>query len=99
MENPEGQPAGSKILEDTRRELSQALSECARLRDENARLRRLISEHDITIPIEPDNGVSAHTIEPVDGHPTISNQSNPDVKIALFRSLFRSREDVYAVRW
>src|SRR2546425_853187 len=99
MENPEDHPDDSKSLEDARRELSQALSECGRLRDENARLRRLISEHDITIPIEPDNGVSAHTIEPVDGHPTISNQSSPDVKIALFRSLFRSREDVYAVRW
>jgi hypothetical protein len=30
---------------------------------------------------------------------SIHNLSPPEVKIALFRSLFRGREDVYARRW
>jgi superfamily II DNA or RNA helicase len=29
----------------------------------------------------------------------VSNLSSPDAKLALFRGLFRGREDVYAVRW
>ena len=31
--------------------------------------------------------------------PAVTNQSSVKEKIALFRSLFRGREDVYAVRW
>lgn len=29
----------------------------------------------------------------------VTNDSSPDAKIALFRSLFRGRDDVYPVRW
>ena len=36
MENPEDHPDDSKSLEDIRRKLSQALSECGRLQNENA---------------------------------------------------------------
>jgi hypothetical protein len=32
------------------------------------------------------------------GH-TASTLSTPEEKITLFRSLFRGREDIYAVRW
>jgi superfamily II DNA or RNA helicase len=39
--------------------------------------------------------------EPVDdfGKPTINSQSSEEAKIALFRTLFRGREDVYARRY
>ena len=33
------------------------------------------------------------------GTPTISNESAPEEKIALFRELFFGRQDVYAKRW
>jgi superfamily II DNA or RNA helicase len=56
-------------------ELESALAECARLRDENLRLRERLYQ----------DGIRAG--------------ASPDAKVALFRSLFRGREDVYAVRW
>lgn len=60
--------------------------ELKRLRIENARLRSLLVRHGITID------------EPT----TPSPQKPPltlDDKVALFRSLFRGREDVFARRW
>jgi superfamily II DNA or RNA helicase len=36
--------------------------------------------------------------ELADARPAVNNESDPEVKIALFRSLFRGREDVYAIR-
>jgi hypothetical protein len=99
MENPEDHPDDSKRLEYTRKELRQALSECTRLQEENARLRRLLSAHGITPRPEFIEGASRHPAELVDGRTTISDKSTPEEKIALFRSLFRGREDVYAVRW
>jgi hypothetical protein len=76
-----------------------SLAEVQRLREENSRLRSLLIAHDIRIP-ESAN----FTGEP----PQVSNSApearNPAVakaeqRIALFRSLFRGREDVYAIRW
>jgi hypothetical protein len=76
-----------------------SLAEVRRLREENFRLRSLLIAHDIRIP-ESAN----FTGEP----PQVSNSApkvrNPVVakaeqRIALFRSLFRGREDVYAIRW
>lgn len=100
MENPEDHPDDSKSLEDIRKELiSQALSECTRLQEENARLQRLLSAHGITPPPEFAESASPHPGEPGDGRTTISDKSTPVEKIALFRSLFRGREDVYALRW
>lgn len=60
---------------------------CTRLEHENQLLRSLLREHGIAIPgaAKPDPlpPVSLKTLE----------------KVALFRSLFRGREDVYARRW
>ncbi len=37
-------------------------------------------------------------VKAADDRPAVNNESDPDVKLALFRSLFRGREDVYAIR-
>jgi len=66
--------------------------ELHRLRNENQRLRRLLTEHGIAIPREADDVIQstpARTVPPL----------APDEKIQLFRGLFRGREDVYATRW
>jgi hypothetical protein len=70
--------------------------ENARLREENTRLRRLLAVHGIAIPqLTPANPPPAKTAEmaPVD------REERARMRIALFRSLFRGREDVYAWRW
>ena len=70
--------------------------ENARLREENTRLRRLLAVHGIAIPqLTPANPPPAKTAEmaPVD------REERARMRIALFRSLFRGREDVYARRW
>src|SRR5246127_4373962 len=68
-----------------------------RLREENARLRRLLAVHSIPIPqLAPENPPPAKTVEPA---PSIDKEERARRRIALFRSLFRGREDVYARRW
>jgi hypothetical protein len=99
MKNPEDHPDDSKSLEDTCRELHLALSQCARLQKENARLEQLLYAHGITAQPEVAESVSPHPVEPGMGRATVSDKSTPKEKIALFRSLFRGREDVYAIRW
>jgi len=64
-------------------QLKAVLEECARLREENTRLRALLG-----IPEEK----PAKSFAPTSG-------ISPEEKVSLFRGLFRGREDVYAVRW
>ena len=85
------------------RKTSQSLSfesteaECARLQEENARLRALLTEHNIPIPsTEPAVQPGAKPIEVLSSS---ERQERARKRIALFRSLFRGREDVYARRW
>jgi superfamily II DNA or RNA helicase len=68
---------------DERKKLKKALEECARLQAENLRLRSLLRLSD-----------NAEIITPV-----VNDESSPREKIALFRSLFHGRQDVYAIRW
>ena len=94
------------------RELELARAECARLREENARLtKQLLNQEQMHAAID------AHEESLVVGTPTrnpfgliqndsvtltkpaVTNASDPSAKIALFRSLFRGREDAYAIRW
>src|SRR6266852_1638893 len=68
-----------------------------RLRAEHARLRRLLAVHGIPIPqLAPDNHPPITTVEPAR---LVDKEERARKRIALFRSLFRGREDVYARRW
>ena len=68
-----------------------------RLREENARLRRLLAVHSIPIPQLPaENPPPTKTAKP---SPPVDKEERARQRIALFRSLFRGREDVYARRW
>ena len=72
-----------------------ALEECSRLRGENSRLREILAAHGL----KQDPASPADRPEtPIDPS-AVTNLSSPDAKLALFRRLFRGREDVYAVRW
>lgn len=62
------------------------ISELNRLRAENALLRALLAQHGI----DADDTVSAQAKETV---------LSLEEKVALFRSLFQGREDVFARRW
>lgn len=76
--------------------------ELAALREENARLRGLLGLDDRSArqatpvwkpTLFPSMATQAPVVSSVDRH------STPQEKIALFRSLFAGREDVYALRW
>jgi superfamily II DNA or RNA helicase len=70
--------------------------ENTRLREENARLRRLLSTHSIAIPQwTPTSPSSAKATESM----KVDREERARKRIALFRSLFRGREDLYARRW
>jgi superfamily II DNA or RNA helicase len=72
-------------------------AECRRLRAENARLRQLLTQHNIPIPATgPLARPCANLAEML---PSDERQERARKRIALFRSLFRGREDVYARRW
>lgn len=78
--------------------LRSALAECDRLREENARLHRALIEHNIPIPSPPQASVvPAAEKDATSDSKTVADQIKQ--RVALFRSLFRGREDVYAVRW
>ncbi|MGC1451048.1 MAG: hypothetical protein WA830_13550 [Candidatus Sulfotelmatobacter sp.] len=71
--------------------------ENARLREENARLRRLLAVHSIPIPqLASENQPPNKTVET---SPPVDKEERARKRIALFRSLFRGREDVFARRW
>lgn len=79
-------------------QLRSALAECNRLREENARLQRALAKHNIPIPIFPEPRVVPSADKDVgSGSKTAADQIKH--RVALFRSLFRGRDDVYAVRW
>jgi hypothetical protein len=75
-----------------------SLAGLRRLREENARLRSLLVEHGLYIPeTPPTTGMSRTT-----STPSAADQSalgTAEQRIALFRSLFRGRDYVYAIRW
>ena len=70
------------------------ISECEQLRKEVARLSHLLRENGIDpfpTPSKPTNSASAPTEK--------TTKFSTEQKIEVFRSLFRGREDVFAVRW
>lgn len=70
---------------DAEQKLRQALAECERLRSENADLKTKLGIKESS-PTTKDNSA-------------VNNHSSSEDKIALFLSLFRGREDIYALRW
>ncbi len=74
--------------------LADAIAECERLREENRLLREQLGSSRLapSLPLESANPTTISAA-------TVTAKSSPKDKIGLFRSLFRGREDVYAVRW
>ena len=68
-------------------------AECERLRQENRDLRQKLGLS--TVEIIPSLAPDDITITSATTH----SKSSPEAKLKLFRSLFRGRDDVYAIRW
>ena len=80
-------------------QLEKALFQCAQLREENIRLRKLLSLSPDTEPSETEIIPLPSFHEPPAAFATISQVSSSAEKVRLFQNLFRGREDVYPVRW
>lgn len=78
--------------DDIEKQLKEALEECEHLRAENRMLRERLGLS------QPDSQESPRHVISVT-QPSHSNPLSTEQKIALFRSYFRGREDVYALRW
>jgi hypothetical protein len=83
---------------DLENQLQEALRECASLREENERLKKLLSLHPEDRTPTPKPSISEPST-PYTFANQVTNDSSIETQIALFRSLFRGREDVYPVRW
>jgi superfamily II DNA or RNA helicase len=83
--------------EDLKGQLPKALEECKSLREENERLKKLLGLYpeDRVLPKVKISEPST----PYTPANQVTNDSPIETQIALFRSLFRGREDVYSVRW
>lgn len=84
-------------------QLEAMFADYQRLKEENAALRRLLVENGITIPTQQRSGLPPLPKPDAQAMPDVHDagvdeHSSKDAKIALFRSLFRGREDVYAFR-
>jgi hypothetical protein len=69
--------------------------ECERLRKENLRLRAMLGIQNSTPGESSQTAIPAAMISEGGG----AGPPTPERRIALFRCLFRGREDVYAVPW
>jgi superfamily II DNA or RNA helicase len=96
-------------MKDIERKLELALKEIERLNRENRQMKQRLD--DITIddseladfsrsPVSNDAFMIKNPIAKLEHEKsTVHNYSTPSEKIALFRNLFRGREDVYPNRW
>lgn len=82
------------VPDDLQSQLEKALAENARLRDENRRLREQLG-----LPALDVEATLATVVEVARSPSAITDALPAEAKIALFRSLFRGREDVFALRW
>jgi len=69
--------------------------ELCKLQAENDRLQALLEQHGIDWQVKPESRPTA----PEDQDETPSVNLTPADKVALFRTLFRGRADVYPLRW
>ena len=73
-------------------------AENERLRAENAQLRLLLEQHGIAVAETDRQGaISVNSVSQENA--SVTMRSSAKEKIALFRSFFRGREDVFARRW
>ena len=83
-------------------QVARLTAECERLREENGRLQRLLSpqrQSEIDLGGQPpQHAITETAIAPAVAPKSSAGLSVPE-KIAIFRSLFRGREDVFAIRW
>jgi len=91
----------SNDIEQLRDELNDARKEVQRLRQEVARLESILNAFSIKRASELPAPISAkpETDTPEPSVPSRTVQLAADDRVRIFRSLFRGREDVYAVRW
>jgi superfamily II DNA or RNA helicase len=75
--------------------LAEALAECERLREENRRLREDVGLPPIDTPVPAPTGRAQSGVAAL----PVTSKSSPEEKVKLFRSVFRGRDDVYALRW
>jgi hypothetical protein len=75
--------------------LKSAQEECDRLRAENVRLRVMLGIEDSVSKAPGPTAIPIASLSDT----SIAAPSTPEKKVSLFRSLFRGREDVYAIRW
>ena len=96
--------------EELKKRLDDALKRISDLEAENTRLRDLVSNitHPTNLNTEPSNQTEnlqkhsteySHSVSASSIDTLINNQSSPEGKVQLFRSLFQGREDVFAMRW
>lgn len=96
--------------EELKKRLDDALKRISDLEAENTRLRELVSNitHPTNLNTEPSNQTEnlqkhsteySHSVSASSIDTLINNQSSPEGKVQLFRSLFQGREDVFAIRW
>lgn len=85
--------------EDLQIQLQKALAECASLREENRKLKKLLGLSSGKIVPPPKLIISEPPSPYTATNNIVTNHSPVEEQIALFRSLFRGREDVYPVRW
>ena len=97
-------------IDELKRKLDDALKRISYLEVENSRLRELASNatypsdlntesSNPTEHIQKHSTENSHSVSASSVYATINNQSSPENKIQLFRSLFQGREDVFAIRW
>ena len=86
--------------------LARVMNECEQLREENSRLRELLNQkapRSMESLVVAEQGRPKPTQASPEAIPSRPESAAPELsvagKIALFRSLFRGRDDVYAVRW
>jgi superfamily II DNA or RNA helicase len=84
---------------DLRTRLESALREGQRLREEVLHLRAILAQHSIPLPELRASRASERCLPEPSEIAQVATLSDNQAKIALFRSLFRGREDVYAERW
>ena len=85
---------------DLRTRLESALRESQRLREEVLHLRAILAQHSIPLPeLRAPRATSERCLPAPSEIAQVATLPDNQAKIALFRSLFRGREDVYAERW